>query len=78
MGAKHQCVVNVKCKVRNQFKDRGRLGTQYFSNNIKIESISQFVNYLEEPMVAFWDGIVHTINQIVQKMSTAHPSHTIA
>ena len=63
---RYECVVNVKCKVRNQFKDRGRLGTQYFFNNIKIESISQFVNYLEEPMVAFWDGIVHTINQIVQ------------
>ena len=42
MGAKHQCVVNVKCKVRNQFKDKGRLGTHYFFNNIKIESISQF------------------------------------
>ena len=54
MGAKHhQCVVNVKCKVRNQFKDRGRLETQYFFNDIKIESISQFVNYLEESMVAF-------------------------
>ena len=40
MGAKHQCVVNVKCKGRNQFKDRGMLGTLFFLNNIKIESIS--------------------------------------
>ena len=65
MGAKHhQCVVNVKCKVRNQFKDRGRLETQYFFNDIKIESISQFVNYLEESMVAF--GMVLYIQLIRQ------------